>query len=579
MPLILPVNGVLTLEGTASVGGKTYRLMAQRTPTPDPLVGVALGDREGELYLGGARAPMFGIAGWSVVQGQAVRVVLRASDLADRVGQGRYWIALLAGDVAWTWRVAAAWEVEVDFRPFPVYAYTSRLPNGTGVVLVVTPLEGPERAELTLGDLRLSQTWGGFRRRRDGAPGFAFTLPREASGEGVVRVYRGSRYGQARFRLAPWPTSPSERTVNWRLPFWLPAGQPPLAHLLEAVAQALPDGESVAAQVNPDRAQGRFLPIHAALFAATPDLEESEDLLRLRLKAIPSGIYASIPALRAHLKALTQGGVAVSDASSTEGRPQRLDGTWRLDGTQVLGGDPGLAVGPGRYLVRFYDAPMPWSYYWKEIARLRPAGLEPVLWQDVGGGIVRLGVQVGAKEAALGPYRGVPLPEYRRVDGTWRLDGSARLASGMVARGAVVPSSEIERVIQGPNRDILLTGYRRVDGTWALNGTTRLASGMVVRGAVVVASEVEVAGWAVPLPSYRRVDGTWRLDGTARLASGMVTRGAVVASPEAEVEGNVQGPNREVLLTSYRRVDGTWRLDGTARLASGMVTRGAVVAS
>jgi hypothetical protein len=132
VPLILPVNGVLTLEGTASVGGKTYRLMAQRTPTPDPLVGVALGDREGELYLNSTRAPMFGTAGWSVAQGQAVRVLLRVSALAARVGQGRYWIALLAGDDVWTWRVAASWEVEADYRPFPVYAYTSRLPNGTG---------------------------------------------------------------------------------------------------------------------------------------------------------------------------------------------------------------------------------------------------------------------------------------------------------------------------------------------------------------------------------------------------------------------------------------------------------------
>jgi hypothetical protein len=296
----------------------------------------------------------------------------------------------------------------------------------------------------------------------------------------------------------------------------------------------LPDGESIAAQVNPDRAQGRLLLAHATLFAATPDLEESEDSLRLRLKAIPSGYYASVPALRAHLKALTQGGAAVSDASSIEGRPQRLDGTWKLDGTQVLGGDPGLAVGPGRYLVRFYDAPLPWPYYWEELTRLRPAGLEPVLWQDVGGGIVRLGVQVGAKETGLGPYRGVPLPEYRRVDGTWRLDGSARLASGMVARGAVVASSAVGGAIQGPDRDVLLA-------------------------------------------KYRKVDGTWTLDGTARLASGMVTRGAVVASPEAEVGGTVQGPDRDVVLPRYRKVDGTWTLDGTARLASGMVTRGAVV--
>jgi hypothetical protein len=329
--------------------------------------------------------------------------------------------------------------------------------------------------------------------------------------------------------------------------------------------------------VNPDQAQGRFLLAHAPLFAATPDLEESEDFLRLRLKAIPSGYYASVPALRAHLKAITQGGVAVSDASSIEGRPVKLDGTWKLDGTQVLGGDPGLAVGPGRYLVRFYDAPLPWPYYWKELARLRPAGLEPVLWQDVGGGVVRLGIQVGAKEAALGPYRDVPLPEYRRVDGTWRLDGAARLASGMVVRGAVTASPEVEGTIRLPNRDILLAKYRKVDGTWKLDGAARLASGMVVRGAVTASSETEVAGWMVPLPKYRKVDGTWTLDGTAHLASGMVTRGAVVASPEVEVEGTVQGPYRDVPLPKYRKVDGTWTLDGTAHLASGMVTRGAVV--
>ena len=60
----------------------------------------------------------------------------------------------------------------------------------------------------------------------------------------------------------------------------------------------------------------------------------------------------------------------------------------------------------------------------------------------------------------------------------------------MVARGAVVasPEVEVEGTVQGPSRDVLLTSYRRVDGTWALDGTARLASGMVARGAVVASS-------------------------------------------------------------------------------------------
>jgi hypothetical protein len=434
VPLIVPVNGMLTLEGTALAGGRTYRLLAQQTPTPDPLVGVALGEREGELYLGGIRSP---IPGGPLAQGQAVRALLQVNALTVRVGQGRYWITLLAGDDGWVWRVAASWEVEVDLRPFPVYAYASRLPNGVGVVLVLTPLESPEWADLTLGDLRLSQAWEGFRRRRDGAPGFVFILPREASGGGQVRVYKGGRYGQAPFSLPPWAATP-ERTPTWRLPFWLPQDRPPQAHILEAIARVLPNGEDLATQVSPDRAQGRYLLAHATLFAAPPDLEEPEDVLRLRLKALPSQRHASIPSLRAHLKALAQGGVAVSDASSTEGRSLRLDGTWMLDGTQVLGGDPALALPPGRYLVRLYDTPMEWPYYWKELMRLRPGGLEPILRQDVGGGRVRLGAaHVGTKEPALGPDRDIPLAGYRRLDGSWQLDGSAHLASGMVVRGMV----------------------------------------------------------------------------------------------------------------------------------------------
>jgi hypothetical protein len=135
---------------------------------------------------------------------------------------------------------------------------------------------------------------------------------------------------------------------------------------------------------------------------------------------------------------LAQGGVAISDASSAEGRPLKLDGTWTLDGAQTLGGDPALTLTPGRYLVRLYDTPMPWPYYWKEIMRLRPAGLEPVLRQDVGGGMVRLGAaQVGAKEPALGPNRDIPLAGYRRLDGSWTLDGSVRLVSSMVVRSVV----------------------------------------------------------------------------------------------------------------------------------------------
>ncbi len=428
------MNGVLTLESTAQAGGRTYRLMAQQTPTPDPLLGVALGEREGELYLSGTRSP---IPGGPLVQGQAVRALLRASALVARVGQGRYWITLLAGDDGWVWQVAASWEVEVDLRPFPVFAYASRLPNGAGVVLALTPLEGPERAELTLGDLHLTQTWGGFRRRRDGAPGFVFTLPREASGEGQVRVYKGGRYGQAAFSLPPWAATP-ERTPTWRLPFWLPQDRPPQAHILEAVARVLPSGEGLATQVNPDEARGRYLSIHATLFAVPPDLEEPEDFLRVRLKALPARRHASVPALRSHLRVLAQGGVAISDASTSEGRPLKLDGTWALDGTQTLGGDPVLALTPGRYLVRLYDTPMPWPYYWKELMRLRPAGLEPILRQDVGGGMVRLGAaQVGAKEPALGPNRGIPLASYRWLDGSWQLDGSVRLTSGMVIRGPI----------------------------------------------------------------------------------------------------------------------------------------------
>lgn len=434
MPLILPMNGVLTLEGTALAGGRTYRLLAQRTPTPDPLVGVALSEKEGSLYLGGVQSP---IPGGPLAQGQAVRVLLQVSALVTRVGQGRYWMTLLAGDDGWAWQVAASWEVEVDFRPFPVFAYASRLPDGAGVVLVLTPLEAPDRAELTLGDLYLSQAWGGFRRRRDGATGFVFTLPREASGEGRVQVYKGGRYGQATFSLPPWLAAP-ERVLNWKLPFWLPQDRPPQGHILEAIARALPSGEDLAAQVSPDRAQGRYLLAHAALFATPPDLEEPEDALRLRLKALPSQRHASVPSLRDHLKALAQGGVAVSDASSTEGRPLKLDGTWTLDGTQVLGGDPTLALPPGRYLVRLYDTPMAWPYYWRELLRLRPAGLEPILQQDVAGGVARLGAsQVGTKEPALGPNLDILLARDRRLDGSWQLDGSARLASGMVVRGAI----------------------------------------------------------------------------------------------------------------------------------------------
>jgi hypothetical protein len=435
VPLIVPdANGVLTLEGITLAGGRTYRLMAQRTPTADPLVGIALSDREGGLYLNGIWFP---IPGGPLISWQTVRVLLQANALATRVGQGRYWITLLAGGDGWVWQVAASWEVEVDLRPFLVHIYTSRLADGTGVVLVLTPLEAPDRAELTLGDLRLSQTWEGFRRRRDGAAGFVFALPRGAAGEGRVRVYKGSRYGQGAFSLPPW-SSPPERTPTWQLPFWLPQGQPPQSHILEGVTRVLPNGESLATQINPDQAQGRHLLLHASLFATPPDPEEPESSLHLRLKALPAQRYASVPALRAHLRALAQGGVAISDASSAEGRPLKLDGTWTLDGAQTLGGDPALTLTPGRYLVRLYDTPMPWPYYWKEIMRLRPAGLEPVLRQDVGGGMVRLGAaQVGAKEPALGPNRDIPLAGYRRLDGSWTLDGSVRLVSSMVVRSVV----------------------------------------------------------------------------------------------------------------------------------------------
>jgi hypothetical protein len=464
--------------------------MVQRTPTPDPLVGAALSNREGELYLDGLPSR---IPGGPLFSGQSVRVVLRANDFVARVGQGRRKVVLLAGREGWAWEVAAVWDVDVDFRTFPVYTYASRLPDGKGVVLVLTPIENPERAELALGDLYLSQAWGGFRRRRDGSPGFVFILPREAFGEGLVKIYKGGRYGQGAFSLPPWPSS-SPRTPVWRLPFWLPENKLPLAHILEAVARVLPNGEDLVAQINPDKAQGQYLSLHAALFAAPPDIEEPEGALRIRLKALPGQRYTSIPALRSHFRALAQGGVVISDDSNPED-----------------GDHPTPTLGPGRYLVRFYDTPMPWPYYVKELMRLRPAGLEPVLQRSVGesGNGVRLGVAVvGTMEPVIKLFRDIPLGD------------------AMVTRGDIVLSPDTGDNLLEFSRDVPLARLRQLDGSWELDGSVRLVSGMVLRDEIALLLNRDV-----PLAGGRQLDGSWQLDGSVRLASGMVTRGEVSVSP------------------------------------------------
>jgi hypothetical protein len=400
---------------------------------------------------------------------------------------------LLAGREGWIWEVAAFWEVEVDFRTFPVYVYASRLPDGTGAVLVLTSIENPEWAELTLGDLRLSQAWGGFRRRRDGSPGFVFILPREVSGEGQVKVYKGGRYGQGTFFLPPWPT-PSSRTPTWRLPFWLSENKLPLAHILEAVARVLPNGEDLVTQINPDKALGQYLSIHAALFATPPDIEEPEGALRIRLKALPGQHYTSIPALRSHFRALAQGGIVISDDSNPED-----------------GDHPTSPLGPGRYLVRFYDTPMPWPYYVQELMRLRPAGFEPVLQRSVGESRngVRLGAAVaGTKEPLIKLFRDIPLGD------------------AMVARGDIVLSPGTGGGLLEFSRDIPLARSRQLDGSWELDGSVRLVSGMVFRDRIALLLDRDI-----PLAERRRLDGSWQLDGSVRLASGMVTRGEVGASP------------------------------------------------
>ncbi|MBW6396026.1 hypothetical protein KZX47_12815 [Thermus sp. SYSU G05001] len=420
---------MLVLEGALARGGRTYRVRLQRSPTPDPLAGAALWGQDSRLYLTGALAPW---EGGPVAPGEAVRLELAPQDLLRRGGMGRYHAVFLTHVDGEGWGVAAQWPLEMDFRPLPVFLYASRAPTGEALVTLVTHEEAPEFATLSWGQGTLSAPWEGLRRGRDSSPAFLFLLPREAEGEveGVVR--KGERWGRARTTLPPPPPLTAPREVRWRLPWWLPPTgvQGAVLEAIAPVLSALPGLKDLSPATAAEWALDRY----AHLFAASPATGESEEWRRARTLAVGRGLYLSRPALEAHLRAL--GPVSVSDRISARvGFRRKLDGTWRLDGSVQLGSGSGGSLEPGRFEVAFQDLDLEARHLVQEVERLRPAGTEPVYRA------LRTPAKVSLKAAhagvrELGAYWAVAasLAKRRKLDGTWRLDGSAKLRSGMAVR-------------------------------------------------------------------------------------------------------------------------------------------------
>lgn len=415
------------LEGNLPFTAWAYRVRLQATPSPDPLVGAAFYGPYSRLLLAGQPAPW---AGGEAPSGTPIRLELDRRDLLTRGGRGRYHAAFLAHDGA-GWRLALSWPLEVDLAPLPVYAYAYRLPTGHALVECVTHEEAPEEARLDWAGGQAVQAWDGLRRTRDGSPRFFFLLPPEAEGEVALEVRKGDRLGRARATLPPRPPAAREWETRWRLPPWLPPGRGLQAPVLGALAEVLRGMPGMLPPLAPFEASGEVLEAYARLFGVAREEGEEEGLFRERALALPRGRHTARPHLEAHLRRLAPHAQVTDWLSARLGIRRKLDGSWKLDGSVQLGsGLPGN-VEPGYYEILLGDAEPDPLYLVREVHRLRPAGTVP-LWRLVrGGGVAAKAAHGGVMELALEGGETLSLAGRRRLDGSWKLNGAAKLRSGM----------------------------------------------------------------------------------------------------------------------------------------------------
>jgi hypothetical protein len=250
------------LTGTTTESGQEYLVMVQRSPTPNPMVGVLLEDHPDiVLSKNGDEIPLqdqgpedyagniFITAGDTLT----LTITVEAFELTSRA-QGPHTITLIVKDGA-TWRVGAYWTLIVNTIPPVLNTRKLTLASDAVMLAVYTPDEQVNQATLTTAGGTRAQQWAGDRDALTGervffftltddpftevataqiplSPGFYVTqeLTLEASnfypiGDAAV-IDQAGNTTEKTVDLTPDPNKVQNTEVTpWAVPFWLPDGE------------------------------------------------------------------------------------------------------------------------------------------------------------------------------------------------------------------------------------------------------------------------------------------------------------------------------------------------------------------
>lgn len=428
-------NNTGTLTGIVGVTGSAYRLMVQGRPEASALHGVRLEPHPGLiLRVDGAVRPLADNTPITFMQSIAL-TVSQAGLNATVPGNGVLGITLLAL-LGGSWQVAASWRVSIHtVLPLARHEVLS-VTHDTALVIFRSPSETTETVFMRWDAGEVSQPWAGFRDQTTGARAWLFPLVEGGGAIPLLPEYTAivqDNHGNSTeltVTIPPPKAALAAPALSWPLPFWLPpTGE--LGHIISTFEEGLENRPRPMLAVNPRLAEGDWLTIHARLGGVGRSLGESDSLLRLRATALADRRHLNARSLEHYLAAVAGVPVRIGDQlTNVAGEALvRLTGTHRLDGSWTLGGAVGGDLPAGRFVVRLEETPAaPMELVRYELERLRPAGrlttLEQVrsvstpLSQRLTG-VLEQSVQHGIDTTLFAGFR--------RLDGTWQLDGAVTL--------------------------------------------------------------------------------------------------------------------------------------------------------
>lgn len=427
-------SGVLTSHLLTS--GTAYRLMVQGSLQPSVLHGVRLEPHEGlELRINGIVKPLADTLPVSI--GEPLSLAISQEALRRSVpSDGTSFITLLVLDEAW--RVGARWQVSVHTIAPEAQVRVVSLAKRLATVLISSASERATTATVTWPTGELHVAWGGLRDRRTG--GRAWLLPMGGGGAPQVAIPFLSSFTAtvaddhgnetAMPVTIPEPPERIPPELAWALPFWLPpTGE--LGHVLSAFSEGLDVEMEPSSALSPRRASGAMLDIHARLGGVERFLGEDEASLRLRATALGDRQHLNARSLERHLTAVAGVMVQIGDQLTNVALEVlvRLTGARQLDGTWTLGGIEGGDLAPGRFVVHLREMPRaPLGLVLRELERLRPAGRLTTLQLGHRADLPLLPRLHGVLEQRVEHGLDTTLfAGFRRLDGTWTLNGAIQL--------------------------------------------------------------------------------------------------------------------------------------------------------